>query len=98
MDAKFADIQVPGTAGTVKMSAKGCCTKLAPLLKRKNLELIMEIMKFSIGSTIPSLSLYTNTTIPVSESCSPESMNIIYASSMFNLLGTTLQELRYTNV
>ena len=31
----------------------GCCSKSASLLKRKNLHLIMEMMRHSLGSPIP---------------------------------------------
>ena len=46
---------------------KGCCMELAGFLKRENLDLIMEIMKFSISSTIPKSSLYTNVTMSLSD-------------------------------
>ena len=38
----------------------GCCSSLMPILKALNTKLIMDLMKFSIGTTIPK-SLKYNT-------------------------------------
>ena len=40
-----------GVHNTQKI-VKGCCMELAGFLKRENLDLIMEIMKFSISRTL----------------------------------------------
>ena len=45
---------------------RGCCKELEAFLKRDNLDAIMEMMKFSVASTMPRSSLYNNGTVPVS--------------------------------
>ena len=39
---------------------KGCCSSLSPILQLKNLEVLMDVMRLSIGTTIPHSSRYTN--------------------------------------
>ena len=63
MDSK-ADMKVYEDGNHI-WRIEGCCTELAAFLKRENLDLIMEMMKFSIASTIPRSSLYTNATMRV---------------------------------
>ena len=64
MDAKWYDYV---DAADSKQMIRGCCTELAAFLQRKNLDMIMEMMKFSIGSTVPKSFFPANGTMPVSE-------------------------------
>lgn len=39
---------------------KGCCSSLSPILQLDNLKMIMDVMRLSIGITIPRSSRYSN--------------------------------------
>ena len=49
----------------------GCCSALVPILGTQNLKLIMDLMKFSIGTTIPQSPKYNKYPLEMSSKAFP---------------------------
>ena len=65
-ESLFGDMGSIHTNARVNERIEGCCSSLSPFLHVKNLKLIMNVMKLSIGTTLPQSSRYSfhNSTSP----------------------------------
>ena len=57
LDNDIQNIDIITTKVRALERVEGCCSSLSPILQPKNLKGIMDVMRLSIGSTIPQSSL-----------------------------------------
>ena len=66
-DSKFLGFGKIQARESALVRVPGCCSVLTPLLKRENLNKVMDFMKFSIGTTIPKSNARLNETTDTSK-------------------------------